>query len=147
MKNKITIRRTEPCTGLFLNKIRVIIIRKCYHLACFLRIMEIQDAVEKILKISPSVRVVSVCDLKGKLVFSARSKKVNILVSKQQSLASLKAAAFDWKQRKKLIKTLGPCKYVVAEYDKVKRIVIPAGKKPHFVRNYYCFIRPQQSCS
>ena len=90
--------------------------------------MEIQIAVEKILKVSPSVRVVSVCDLKGKLLFSARSKKVKILVSKNQSLASLKAAAHDWKQRKKLMKTLGACKYVVAEYDNVKRIVIPAGK-------------------
>ncbi len=90
--------------------------------------MEISQAVEKILKVSPSVRVVSMCDLKGKLVYSAHSKRVNILVSKKQSLASLKAAAIDWKQRKKLLKTLGPCKYVVAEYDKVKRIVIPAGK-------------------
>ena len=90
--------------------------------------MEIQTAAEKILEVSPSVRVVSVCDLNGKLVYSARSKKVNILISKNQSLASLKAAASDWKQRKKLLKTLGPCKYVVAEYDKVKRIVMPAGK-------------------
>ena len=90
--------------------------------------MEIQQAVEKILKISPSVRVVSVCDLNGKLVFSERSKKVHILVSKKQSLGSLKAAAKDWKQRKKLARTLGNCKYVVAEYDAVKRIVIPAGK-------------------
>jgi len=90
--------------------------------------MEIQEVVEKILKVSPSVRVVSVCDLNGKLVYSAHSKKVKIMVSKKQSLASLKAAATDWKQRKKLMKTLGPCKYVVAEYDKVKRIVIPAGK-------------------
>ena len=90
--------------------------------------MEIQDAVEKILKVSPSVRVVSVCDLKGKLLFSARSKKVNLLVSKKQSIASLRAAAKDWKQRKKLLRSLGPCKYVVAEYDQVKRLVIPAGK-------------------
>lgn len=90
--------------------------------------MEIQTAAEKILKISPSVRIVSICDLKGKLVFSARSKKVNILVSKKQSLASLKAAAHDWKQRRKLVRSLGACKYVVAEYEHVKRIVLPAGK-------------------
>ena len=57
--------------------------------------MDIQTVAEKILKVSPSVRVVTVCDLKGKLIFSARSKKVNILVSKKQSLASLKAAAHD----------------------------------------------------
>jgi len=90
--------------------------------------MEIEKAVEKILKVSPSVRVVSVVDLKGKLVFSERAKKVRILVSKKQSLASLRAAAKDWKQRKKLVRTLGSCKYVVAEYDNVKRIIMPAGK-------------------
>ena len=102
--------------------------RKFYHKERIDVIMEIQDAVEKILKVSPSVRVVTVCDLNGKLVFSERSKKVKILVNKKQSLASLKAAAKDWKQRRKLVRTLGPCKYVVAEYDNVKRIVIPAGK-------------------
>ena len=102
--------------------------RKSYHKERTDTSMEIQDAVEKILKISPSVRVVTVCDLNGKLVFSERSKKVKILVNKKQSLASLKAAAKDWKQRKKLARTLGTCKYVVAEYDKVKRIVIPAGR-------------------
>jgi hypothetical protein len=74
--------------------------------------MEIEQAVEKILKVSPSVRVVSVCDLKGKVVFSERSKKVKILVSKKQ----------------RLVKTLGSCKYVVAEYEKVKRIIMPAGR-------------------
>ena len=91
--------------------------------------MEIQSAAEKLLKVSPSVRVVSVCDLNGKLVFSERAKKVHILVSKKQSLASLKAAAHDWKGRKKLARTLGKCKYVVAEYDSVKRIVMSAGPK------------------
>lgn len=90
--------------------------------------MEIQNAAEKLLKLSPSVRVVTVSDLNGKLVFSAHSKKVHVLLPKKQSLASLKAAARDWKQRKKLARTLGTCKYVVAEYDKVKRIVMPAGR-------------------
>ncbi len=90
--------------------------------------MEIRQIAERILKISPSVRVVSVIDLKGKLVFSEHSKKVRILVSKKQSLASLKEAAKNWSQRKKLEKTLGPCKSVVAEYGKIKRIIIPAGR-------------------
>jgi len=96
--------------------------------------MQIDQVAEKILKISPSVRVVSLIDLKGKLVFSERSKKVHILVSKKQSLASLKAAAMAWNQRKKLVKSLGSCKYIVAEYDKVKRIIMPAG------RNHILFV-------
>ena len=94
--------------------------------------MEISKASEKILKISPSVRVVSLVDLKGKLVFSERSKKVRILVSKKQSLGALKAAAKAWSQRKKLVRSLGSCKYIVAEYDKVKRIIIPAGRNHFF---------------
>ena len=94
--------------------------------------MQIHQAAEKILKISPSVRVVSLVDLKGKLVFSERSKKVRILVSKKQSLGSLKAAAKAWSQRKKLVRSLGSCKYIVAEYDKVKRIIIPAGRNHFF---------------
>jgi len=94
--------------------------------------MEISKAAEKILKISPSVRVVSLVDLKGKLVFSERSKKVRILVSKKQSMGSLKAAAKAWSQRKKLVRSLGSCKYIVAEYDKVKRIIIPAGRNHFF---------------
>ncbi len=94
--------------------------------------MQIDQVAEKILKISPSVRVVSLIDLQGKLVFSERSKKVRILVSKKQSLASLKAAAMAWNQRKKLVRTLGSCKYIVAEYDKVKRIIIPAGRNHFF---------------
>ena len=76
--------------------------------------MEIRQIAEKVLKISPSVRVVTLIDLKGKLVFSERSKKVKILVSKKQSFASLKAAAMAWNQRKKLVRTLGSCKYIVA---------------------------------
>jgi len=47
---------------------------------------------------------------------------------KETKFGIIKAAAYDWKQRKKLLRSLGACKYVVAEYDKVKRIVIPAGR-------------------
>lgn len=90
--------------------------------------MQIQTAAEKILKLSPSVRVVSVCDLKGNLIYSARPKKISILLSKSQSLASLKAAAKDWRGRKKLARSIGACKYVVAEYGAIKRMVMPAGR-------------------
>ena len=48
------------------------------------KIMEIQTAVEKILKVSPSVRVVSVCDLNGKLVYSARSEGKHLGVKKTE---------------------------------------------------------------
>ncbi len=37
-------------------------------------------------------------------------------------------AGKSWKQRKSLAKKIGRCKYVIAEYDRVKRITLPAGQ-------------------
>jgi hypothetical protein len=90
--------------------------------------MEVQKAAEKLIQLSPSVRVVTVCDMNGKLVFSERSRRVRNLLSKKESVMSLQLAARAWKVRKKLEKKLGPCKYVVAEYANVKRITMPAGR-------------------
>ncbi len=62
--------------------------------------MEAEKAAEKLLKLSPSVRMVTFCDMKGKLVFSAHSKKVKNLLSKKESKESLRDAAKRWKSRR-----------------------------------------------
>ena len=90
--------------------------------------MELQKAAEKLIKMSPSVRVVTFCDLNGKPVFSAHSKRVKNVLSQSESKESLRNAARAWKMRKKLARKLGTCKSVVAEYAAVKRITMPAGK-------------------
>ncbi|MEM2159904.1 MAG: hypothetical protein QXN55_02995 [Candidatus Nitrosotenuis sp.] len=90
--------------------------------------MEVQQAANKLLGLSPSVRVVTICDMNGKVLYSARSSRVKLLLSKQESKMSLQNAARAWKVRKKLEKKLGACKYVLAEYGNVKRITMPAGK-------------------
>lgn len=90
--------------------------------------MELQTAAEKLIKLSPSVRIVTFCDLNGKPVYSAHSKRVKNVLSRTESKESLKNAARAWKMRKKLARKLGVCKSVVAEYSAVKRITMPAGK-------------------
>jgi len=90
--------------------------------------MQAKAAVERILNISPSVRVATICDRNGKIVFTAHSKKVKNVLSRKESRASLTSAARAWKGRKSLSRKLGACKYVVAEYASVKRITMPAGR-------------------
>jgi len=90
--------------------------------------MQAKAAVERILNISPSVRVATICDRNGKIVFTAHSKKVKNVLSRKESRASLSSAARAWKGRKALSRKLGACKYVVAEYASVKRITMPAGR-------------------
>ena len=90
--------------------------------------MQAKAAVEKILNIRPSVRVATICDRNGKIVYTAHARRVKNVLSRKESRASLVSAARSWKGRKSLARKLGGCKYVVAEYASVKRITMPAGR-------------------
>jgi len=90
--------------------------------------MEVKSAVNRILGISPSIRVVTICNMNGSVVYTAHAKRVKNVLSASESRASLQNAAKAWKGRKSLARKLGSCKYVVAEYAKIKRITMPAGR-------------------
>jgi predicted secreted acid phosphatase len=90
--------------------------------------MEVTTLAKKILQTSKAIRYVSIVSLTGKLLISAHRKTVKTTLSKSESKQSLIMAARAWKQRKNLAKKIGRCKYVLAEYDRVKRITLPAGK-------------------
>ena len=90
--------------------------------------MQVDTLAAKILKSSKSIRYVTVASLNGKVLISAHRKTVKTNLSKAESRQSLLMAARSWKQRKSLAKKIGRCKYVIAEYDRVKRITLPAGK-------------------
>lgn len=89
--------------------------------------MEAQDLVAKVLKISASIRVVTVCDSNGKLIFHGRRKAVKNILSPSESKESLRASARNMKSRKKLARKLGKVRYALVEYDKIKRLVMPVG--------------------
>ena len=88
--------------------------------------MNVDTLAAKILKTSKSIRYVTVASLNGKIVISAHRKSVKTTLSKAESKQSLIMAGRAWKQRKSLAKKIGRCKYVVAEYDQVKRVTLPA---------------------
>ena len=90
--------------------------------------MEVKSAVNRLLGMSPSIRVVTICDMIGTVVYSAHSKRVKNVLYASESRNSLRNAAKAWKGRKALARKLGSCKYVVAEYAKIKRITMPAGR-------------------
>jgi hypothetical protein len=90
--------------------------------------MNVRTLTERTLKASPSIRYATVANLNGKIIFSAHPRSVKTTLSKAESRQSIAMAARAWKTRKQLARKLGRCKYVVAEYDRVKRITLPAGK-------------------
>lgn len=91
--------------------------------------MDAEDAVTQVLKLSTAVRVVSICDMDGKLIFSGRRKTTTNILTPTESKESLVISARNMKGRKKLVRKLGRCRYTLAEYSKVKRLVMPAGNR------------------
>ena len=90
--------------------------------------MNYESLQEKAMRISPSIRYATITDLNGKVKTSGHRKGVKNLLTKKESIQSLKTSANIWKARNKLAKKIGKGKYALAEYDKIKRIVIPIGR-------------------
>src|SRR5215213_2005928 len=89
--------------------------------------MDYQKLQVDIMNIDPKIRLVTICDINGKVMFSDHRQGVKNLLSTEESKESLELAANSWKIRSKLAPKIGKGKYVLAEYEKIKRITIPLG--------------------
>src|SRR5215472_2508108 len=90
--------------------------------------MDYKGIHEAIMKIDPKIRLVTICDLNGKIVNSDHRQGVKNLLSPQESKKSLQLAVDAWKTRSELAPKIGKGKYVLAEYEKIKRITMPLGE-------------------
>ena len=79
------------------------------------------------MNIDTKIRLVTICDINGKVMFSDHRQGVKNLLSTEESKESLELAVNSWKTRSKLAPKIGKGKYVLAEYEKIKRITMPLG--------------------
>src|SRR5437762_584748 len=89
--------------------------------------MEYQRIHQDIMNLDQQIRLVTICDISGKIIFSDHRSGVKNLLSPEESKRSLEMAVNAWKERSKLSSKIGRGKYVLAEYEKIKRITMPLG--------------------
>ena len=82
---------------------------------------------ESIMKSDPKIRLVTICDQNGKIMHSDHREGVRNLLTPDESKKSLDLAVKAWKTRSELAPKIGKGKYVLAEYEKIKRITMPFG--------------------
>jgi hypothetical protein len=75
----------------------------------------------------PKVRVVTICDLNGEVMYSGHREGVKNLLTSKESKESLELAVKGWKARREFAPKIGKGKYVLVEYEKVKRLILPLG--------------------
>jgi hypothetical protein len=85
------------------------------------------------MNLDPQIRLVTICDISGKIIFSDHRSGVKNLLTPEESKRSLEMAVNGWKERNKLSSKIGRGKYVLAEYEKIKRITMPLGDDTHLL--------------
>jgi len=86
------------------------------------------DLIEKVLKISPEIRFATVCNMFGEVKYSEHRKNAKNLLTQRESLKSLESAARAWSIRNEFSSKIGKGEFVIAQYGKIARIVIPLDK-------------------
>jgi hypothetical protein len=100
-----------------------------FIMSSLLRIREfkIKQHYVDIINIDPDIRLVTICDTNGKIMYSRHRQGVKNLLNHDESKQSLELAMNSWKTRSQLAPKIGKGKYVLAEYEKIKRITMPFG--------------------
>ena len=103
--------------------------------------MNYNEIGKNIMGMDRDVRFVTIFDTKEeKPVFSEHKPGVTNLLSKDESKESLQLALNAWKTRSKLAPKIGKGKYVLAEYEKIKRITMPLDE------NHLLYITTEVGC-
>ncbi|HXX97405.1 MAG TPA: hypothetical protein VEL11_09865 [Candidatus Bathyarchaeia archaeon] len=91
------------------------------------RVYKIKQHYKDIISIDPNIRLVTICDTNGNILFYRHRQGVKNLLSEDESRKSLEMAMYSWKIREGLSDKIGKGMYVLAEYEKIKRITLPFG--------------------
>lgn len=92
-----------------------------------IRVYKIKQHYNDIVNIDPSIRLVTICDSEGKNIYSRHRQGVVNLLTPEESKKSLEMAMTGWKVRSDISSKIGKGRYVVAEYERLKRITMPFG--------------------
>jgi len=86
------------------------------------------DLVEKALKISPNIRFATVCNMLGEVKYSEHNPNAKNLLTQRESLKSIESATRSWSVRNEFSSKIGKGEFVIAQYGKIARIVLPLDK-------------------
>jgi hypothetical protein len=76
---------------------------------------------------------ITICTNDGQIMYSDHREGVINLLTPEESKKSLELAINAWKIRSELAPKIGKGKYVLAEYERIKRITMPLSDNKHLV--------------
>ncbi len=91
--------------------------------------MDPKSLVDRILHANKHIRFVAISNMDGKIISSVKNENVTNLLSQEETQKTIQRAVSSWKSRDELFDKTGKGEYVLAVYQKLKRITMPIDDK------------------
>lgn len=90
--------------------------------------MDFEHLLDRVMDLDDNIRHARICDMDGSVVCSRKRSGVVNLLTEQETQESLKYSVNSWKIRNQLSHKIGKGRYVLAVYEKLRRITLPLGE-------------------
>ncbi|MFY9301648.1 MAG: hypothetical protein WAO91_10730 [Candidatus Nitrosotenuis sp.] len=87
--------------------------------------MEFEHLLDRVMDLDKNIRHTRVCDMSGNVVCSRQRPGVVNLLTEEETRESLKYSVNSWKVRAQLADKIGKGRYVLAVYEKLRRVTLP----------------------
>lgn len=89
--------------------------------------MNFEHLLDRVMDLDSNIRHARICDMSANIVCSRKRAGVVNLLSEQETNESLRYSVNSWKTRNQLANKIGKGRYVLAVYEKLRRITMPLG--------------------
>jgi hypothetical protein len=90
--------------------------------------MDYEHLLDRVMDLDNNIRHARICDMDGNVVCSRKRSGVVNLLTEQETQESLNYSVNSWKVRNQLSHKIGKGRYVLAVYEKLRRITLPLGE-------------------
>jgi len=84
-----------------------------------------EKLLDMLMDFNDAIRFAAVCNSSGEILWHTQRKGIQNLVPLQETKKTLQRALNAWQERSKVTDKVGRGLYVIAAYEKIKRITIP----------------------
>jgi len=91
--------------------------------------MSLEKLLDNIMNTDSHIRYATICDMDGKEIQTSIRENVIPLLNDEETKETLHYAVNAWKTRSKFAPKIGKGKYVLAVYEKLRRLTMPMGEK------------------
>jgi len=86
-----------------------------------------EQLLNMLMDFNESIRFAAVCDSKGEILWNSQRAGIQKIIPMADTKKTLQRALGAWQERSQVADKVGRGLYVIAAYEKIKRITIPLG--------------------